>query len=66
MLSWKVFTMNQKTLAELAQKTALDLNDLQRTWHRATGFGVRHGGDIASLRPREKRKLDSAEVSPKE
>src|SRR4029077_13720492 len=31
--------------ADLAQKTALDLNDLQRTRHRATWFSVSHGRD---------------------
>ncbi len=49
--------MNQKTPPTSRRKRALDLNDLERSRHRATCFGVRHGGDFASLRPREKRKL---------
>jgi hypothetical protein len=44
------------------QKTALDLNDLERSMHSATGFSVRHGRDIASLRHREKRKLARVDV----
>src|SRR4029077_6974606 len=50
--------------ADLAQKSALDLNDLERMRLRATCFAVRHGGDFASLRPREKRKLAGAEIAP--
>src|SRR5205823_9222723 len=49
--------------ANLAQKTALDLNDLERSRHRATCFSISHGRDIASLRPREKGKLARAEVA---
>src|SRR5262249_37899842 len=48
--------------AYLMQKTALDLNDLQRSMHSATCCSVSHGRDIASLRPREKSKLARVDV----
>src|SRR4029453_14293358 len=49
--------------ADFAQKTALDLNDLDRSRHRATCFSIRHGRDIASLRNREKGQLARADVA---
>src|SRR5205823_4325829 len=49
--------------ANLAQKTALDLNDLERSRHGATCFRIGHGRDIASLRHGEKRKLARADVA---
>jgi hypothetical protein len=50
--------------ADLAQKTALDLNDLKGAPARPARFSISHGEEVASLRDREKRKLADTNSQP--
>src|SRR5262249_45235231 len=50
--------------ADLAQESALDLNDLERSRAAAPCFSVSHGREVASLSDGEKRKFAGNRIAP--
>ena len=54
--------MNQKTLPTSRRKLRWISTTSSGPGTRATGFSIRHGRDIASVRPREKGKLARVDV----